>query len=420
MKWANCIFAVALGLAAAAPIATATVTTIWEIQMGAFQEGDEVTVENVVVTGSGRFGFFVQETSPHPLYQWMNSGIWVYTDGAHLGIVQRGTLVNVTGAYAEYFDFSEIDIIHDPCGTGYECSFEVVGTGTVPDPVEVAITDVNNSGPFAEAYESVLIKVDIGDDQLWAGQPDSYGEWWLFTDGVHMGDSLHVESYSSDPQGDFDYELPDEGDMITFVAGILTYSYSSYKIAPRDCEGDLGMDCPPNLRGMWAYDNAQVDVYFAVDVEQASAEDVANYEFDSGLDVLAATRDATNYRMVHLTTAAQTPGTVDIGYVYEVLSTQGVQMADGEYTFTQGITPIYDIQHVTDPLLDDSPYMDIVVTTAGRVAFVEGNYYFLQEGDAGPYKHLYGRVAASGELAVGDSIKFAGRVREYFGSTQVS
>ena len=44
MKWALGIFVMTICLALASPSAWATVTTIFDIQMGQFEEGDEVTV----------------------------------------------------------------------------------------------------------------------------------------------------------------------------------------------------------------------------------------------------------------------------------------------------------------------------------------------------------------------------------------
>lgn len=413
-----------LALAVLPASAMAVVTTIYNIQLGYHAINDQVTVENVVVTGSGRFGFFIQEVNPHPVWGRMYSGIWVFTNGSHLGLVRRGDLVNVTGAYAEYFNFSEIDVYHAPCGTQYSCSYEVVGAASVPAPVGVRIADVNNIGPYNEAYESVLIRVDSADNTLFSRAPDAYDEWYIGTDPQQypgVGDSILVDLYSADPEGDFDYTIPEEGTQLSYLQGMLVYNYSAFKIAPRNCPEDMGMACPPELRGLWAYSNTRVDLSFAVNVDEASAENEANYSFDSLLPVLSADRDDTNHRIVHLTTGPQTPGRVDVAYVEGVLSETGlVPMPPAEMTFAQGLTSIYAIQYVDDPVQDESPYYNIVCTVTGRVAAVEGNYYFLQEGDAGPYKSLYVRVARTGDLAVGDSVKVAGRVTEYYYSTYLS
>lgn len=412
--------ALLVGLAGAAQ---AVVTTIYEVQLGTYPIGTEVTVENVVVTGSARYGFFVQELDPHPLWQRMYSGVYVFTYGSHLGVVHRGDLVNVTGAYAEYNGFSEIDVNSAPCGTTVDCHYEVIGTGTEPDPVSCTIAEINtSSAPYAEAYEGVLVRVDRDDTTLFARRLDQYNEWYLSTQLTHgAGDSILVDNFSADPQGEFDYVPPDEDDPLSFLQGVLVYNYLKYKIAPRNCFEDMGVDgCPPVLRAIYAYDNTHINVTFAVDVDEASAEEESNYYFDTGLAVLQAERDAENHKLVHLTTAPQSPGEVDLGFVENVLSEAGlVMMPPGQYTFAQGLTPIYMIQHVANPTIDDSPYLNTTVTVDGRVTALEGNYYFVQEGDAGPYEHLYGRVARTSDLAVGDSLRFAGVVREYYGMTEI-
>jgi hypothetical protein len=299
-----------------------------------------------------------------------------------------------------------------------------VGTGTLPDPVSVRVNEINTAAaPYSEAYESVLIRVDRDDPSLYARAVDNFNEWYLSTQPTPgQGDSVLVDNYSADTEfGEFDYVPPDPGDQLSFLQGVLVYNYSKYKIAPRSCPEDMGMSCPPVLRGVYAYDNNHLQVTFVVDVEEASAEDENNYYFDTQLPVLLAERDPVNHKLVHLTTGPMTGGTVDIAYVENVRSENGLAtMPPGEYTFSQGLTPIYRIQHVTNNTLDDSPYANVVVTVDGRVTGVHGNYYFVQQGDAGPYQHLYGRVARTGDCAVGDSIRFAGRVREYYGSTQVS
>lgn len=414
--------ALVTGLAGAAQ---AVVTTIYDVQLGTYPVNTEVTVENVVVTASGFYGFFVQELDLHPFYQRMYSGIYVFTHGSHLGLVQRGDLVNVTGAYAEYNNFSEIDVDSAPCGSTVDCHYEVVGTETVPDPVPCRIYKLNNAHPDsseAEAYEGVLVRVDLYDSTLFARALDSHDEWYISTSATPgMGDSILVDNFPADPQGEFDYVPPDPGDPFSFLQGVLVYNYSQYKIAPRNCFEDMGVaGCPPVLRAVYAYDNTHINVSFAVDVDQASAEEESNYYFDTSLPVLLAVRDAENHKVVHLTTGPQSPGEIDIGFVENVLSEVGLlSMPPGEYTFSQGLTPIYSIQHVANPTIDESPYLNTTVTVDGRVTALEGNYYFVQQGAAGPYQHLHGRVASTSELAVGDSVRFAGEVREYYGMTEI-
>jgi hypothetical protein len=419
MKHIRCLLAFAGILALGAGSAGAVLTTIPDIQQGMHDEGTEVTVENVVVTASGFWGFFIQEQNDGPYANGMYTGILVHTAAAHVGDIKRGDVVTVTGSYEEYYDLSEIDM--SEIG-----SYEITGTAEVPEPYSLLITEINDSGPYNEAYESVLLRVDREDETLFAGQPNQYDDWHLFTDmdaGGVTGDSLMMNLRSADPNGDFSYTLPDSGDPISFAAGILIYEYGQYKLAPRNCPDDLGMPCPPVLLGMWTYDNTHVDVHFAVDVDEESAEDVFNYTFYSGLEVLVAERDETNHRMVRLATGEHSVGVGDIGYVDGVLSEEDLIMIDppGEFAFTQGLVSIYEIQFTDDYLEDASEFDDRIVTTTGRVATIERDRYcYLQHDDAGHFDHLYVRVGKVGDLAVGDSIKVAARVREYFGYTQMS
>ncbi len=405
--------------------AAAVVTDLYLIQsgLGGINEGDEVTVENVVVTASGLQGIFVQHPDEHPTYGRMYSGIFVFTHGTHLGDVRMGDLVNVTGHYKEYFGLSEIDcnIEEAPCGTTIDCVIEVIGTEIVPDPVLLNIADICTGGPNGEFYESVLVEVEDGDTSLFASQPDANDNWKLYTDAVGVGDSIYVKLRSADPEGEFSYTLPNEGDVFTSVAGVLIYDWNEFRIAPRSCLMDLGHACPPVLSGCWATSNNTVDVLFALDVDETSAETTDNYDFDSGLAVLAAERDDANHSIVHLTTGPMTPGYIETAYVFDVISEgEHVVMPEGEFTFAQGITPLYDIQYVDDNVSDESEYYDYVVTVTGRVSHHYGNYYYLQEGDAGPYKHLYVRITRLGDIADGDSVVVAGRVDEYYGGTYLT
>ncbi len=421
MKQLSTLIALSALLVLAASPAAAVVTTITNIQTGSHSIGDEVTVENVVVTASGFWGFFVQELDPQTWPDRMYSGIFIHTAASHIGDIKRGDLVNVTGVYDEYYDFSEIDLAHDYCGVTAVCFYEIIGTADVPEPVELLISEVNDTGPLNEAYESVLIRVDREDQTLFAGQPNQYDDWYLFTDAVGVGDSLLVELRSADPGGDFSYPLPEEGDELEFLQGIHTYSYGHYKLAPRNCPEDMGMPCPPVLQSMCAYANFHIDVIFAVDVDSVSASNTFFYDMDSGLEILAAERQPENHKLVRLTTEEQTPGYIETGYVEGVLSEGDLIPAPpGEYTFAQGILPIYDIQYVEDLVEDASEYENQVVTTTGRITAIEDDkYYYLQQGDAGPFKHLYVRRGKIGDLALGDSVKVAGKVVEYYGWTEL-
>jgi hypothetical protein len=390
---------------------------IFDIQLQLYNIGDPVTVDSVVVTGVGFWGFSIQEPEPDPTWEWQWSGIWVYTGNSHLGQIRRGDLVRVSGIYEEYYDFSEIDITQGG-------SFTVIDHDwPIPDPVPLLISEINDTGIYAENYEGVLVRVDRNDNTLYARAPDQYDEWYLGTEPTPgVGDSILMDHVSAAPGGDFGYETPQPGTELSYAQGILVYNYGQYKIAPRNCEEDLGMPCKPALAGAYSTGTTGVDVEFTVNVDSLTASDPQNYELLSGLLVLSAERDPDNHKLVHLVTEPQPDGQPEQIIVSGVFSEVGGLEMDPNQTadFRSGITPISMIQYVADPGLDDaSPLLDEVVTVRGRVSAMDGSYYYLQDGSGGPWNEIYCRVARVGDLQVGDSVQVAAEVREYYGYTEL-
>ncbi|MBU1702469.1 MAG: T9SS type A sorting domain-containing protein [Candidatus Eisenbacteria bacterium] len=392
--------------------------SIYDIELGVYNVGDPVTVEGVIVTATGFWGINVQEPVADGTWGYKWSGIWVYTGNTHLGNVTRGDIVNVTGVYQEYYELSEIDIT---LGGG---SITVVSSGnTLPAPVDVLISEVNDTGIDAEAYENVLIKVDRNDTSLFSRAPDTYDEWYLSTSAtIGAGDSLLMEHISADPDGDFLYETPDSGTELAFSIGTLTYNHNQYKLAPRDCNDNGGI-CKPSLLSAYSTGPNSLGVQFSVDVEEASANDADNYELLSGLLITSAQRDPNNHKKVHLTTQTQTNAAPEQIIVNAVKSESGgLEMdPDQTYDFLAGITTIYAIQHIDPPYtIDASPLLGSVVTVQATVTAVDGTYYFLQEAPGGAWHNIYSRIAATGAgVRVGDVVQVAGEVREYYGLTQI-
>jgi hypothetical protein len=98
-----------------------------------------------------------------------------------------------------------------------------------------------------------------------------------------------------------------------------------------------------------------------------------------------------------------------------MVSAQG-QVADPNesYAFRSGITPIYDIQYVANPAVEErSALLGEIVTVQGRVTALEGSYYYLQDADGGAWDGLYVRVARTGVLNIGNIVQATGRVVEY-------
>ncbi len=406
------VLSFALGLAVLAAGASASFADdrIEDIQLGLFNENDPVEVNGVIVTAVGVFGVFVQEPEPNFTDgQW--SGIWVYTGADNPVGIAEGDLVNVRGDYIEFFDFSEID-----ASNGGSDNIDIISSdNTVPGPYDVTIAEVNDTGANAEGYESVLIRVDSSDPTLYAYGEDDFGEWYVRTESDGTGDSLLVEQYSG-----FDYDVPAAGTELEYVQGVLVFNFSQYKIAPRDCLRDLGLDCPPVLQGAYATSNTSVNVEYGVPLDAAVHTDPKNYELASGAAVLSASLVQPN--VIELTTSAQTPGDPETVTVFDSRSDTGL---DGDFDqtadFRQGITAIAQIQFVADPAVDDaSPLFNSIVTVEGTVTAVEGTYYYLQDDDGGMWDGIYSRVAKDGDVAVGDLVQVSGRVNEFFGATQLN
>ncbi|MCA9729555.1 MAG: hypothetical protein KC729_17845, partial [Candidatus Eisenbacteria bacterium] len=380
---------------------------IQDIQLGLVDVGSNVIVEDVVVTAVGAFGFFVQEPNADMTFGRKWSGIWVFTN-ANNGGLQEGDLVRVTGTYIEYFGFSEIDA---SAGTRTK-----TGDGVVPPAAFVPLNTVNDTGVDAEAYESVLIKVDSTDPTLYARPLDTFGEWYLATEPTAgVGDSLLVDQYSG-----FDYNVPPAGSVLTFAAGILVYNFNQYKLAPRDCFRDLGTDCPPILRGAYSTGSTTMNIEYGVPLNAGVMADPGNYELASGVSVNAAVLSSPN--VVTLTTGTQDPGAAETVTAFASRSSAGVDGDPDQFAnFRSGITTLRRINEVPAPGTSDvSPLLNEVVTVQGTVTGLDGSYYYLQDDDGGAWDAIYCRVAKDGDLHIGDLVRVAGRVNEFFESTQIN
>ena len=193
--------------------------SIYDVQQGNFADGDEVSLENVVITSpmsESPPGFFVQEpgSESNPEY----SGIYVYIVDEQAaidlaGIVAVGGAVDIQGTYTEYYDLSEISI-------DQVTDVVVVGTDMV-NPVNVDACDVATGGSVQEAYEGVLVRVtnaDVTDDN--PDDPNDFGEFEV-AGCLRVDDLFHVADGGL-------------GDHFASITGPLYFAYDDAKIEPRD------------------------------------------------------------------------------------------------------------------------------------------------------------------------------------------
>ena len=191
------------------------ITRIYDIQYTEAPSGDsplvdqEVTIQGIVTGETYAYGseFYVQDS----VGAW--SGIMVYVGSTpdSSEMVGQGDLVTVTGTIAEYYGMTELEAT--------SVTVDSMWAGDI-EPILVNSGDVATDGDSAEAYESVLVKVESA---AITQDPNNYGEW-LVDDGT--GEVM------IDDNADY-YFWASEYDSVDYVIGPMNYSYSEHRIQPR-------------------------------------------------------------------------------------------------------------------------------------------------------------------------------------------
>ena len=180
--------------------------SIADIQDGTIADGETVTLEGVLVSSPASQeddGFFVQTPGGG---EW--SGIFVYMQSG-VPYLEPGDEITVTGSVSEFYDWTELSVSDDS-------AIEVTGSGTLT----VDSVDPSSVSDW-EPWESGLIS--IGAATATSGI-NSYGE-------IELDNGLKLDNLLYDYAGE-------AGATWTNVSGALAYSYSEWKLNPRD-DGDL-------------------------------------------------------------------------------------------------------------------------------------------------------------------------------------
>jgi len=184
--------------------------SIFQIQYTDSTDGDSEYVDSVVtttgvVTAITGTGFYMQDSAK----SW--NGIYVNSTTT----VTLGDNVTVTGTVQESFGLTQITSVSDVTNNG---------AGVLP----VALT-VGTGVASAEMYESVLLTTTGTCDNADLG----YGEWSINdgTGSVGFDDLIYVVT----PTLGWDYT----------VTGPMTYSYSAFKILPRDANDVIETEVLP-------------------------------------------------------------------------------------------------------------------------------------------------------------------------------
>lgn len=175
----------------------------------------EVTVTGIVTVGGDEFYSstlalgVIGDPAGGP---W--TGLALYGD--EIESLARGDSVVLTGTVAEAFGLTELTFISD---------VQIISSGHTPPPATPIDTgDISNTDANPEEYESVVCVVT----DAMVTEVMTYGEF-LMDDG--SGDCL------GDDLGDYSW-TPAVGDTVYSATGVVWYSYSEYKLEPRD-DNDL-------------------------------------------------------------------------------------------------------------------------------------------------------------------------------------
>jgi predicted extracellular nuclease len=194
--------------------------TIYEIQSGDVPRNSEVTITEVIATGIGDNGLFIQDPRGGQY-----SGIWVFAGMSGPTLPALGDVVNVTGTYDEYFELSEIDV-----SAGEITVVDSPGAANVPAPASVTTAELG------EPWEGVHVR--IGADTYTVSEVAAMNDEFRVVDRGGAAIWVDDELFSVPGSGAFDGLSV--GSTFGAIQGPLHYTFDEFKIAPRaasDLEG---------------------------------------------------------------------------------------------------------------------------------------------------------------------------------------
>ncbi|MCH9688692.1 MAG: amidohydrolase family protein [Deltaproteobacteria bacterium] len=206
---------------------TACPASIYDVKDGTIGTGEDVLFEDVLVTGVGANGYFLQVHPDDADYLGVDfSGIFVFANGFVLPAV--GDRVTVEGTVNEFFGQTQIAAGADPT---------ILSSGNPPPPPEITtVADIIENGPLQAELEGVVVVVFIAqvtDIAPPAGPGDDGTNEFEIMGGLRVNDFMHV----ADP-------FPVVGQTYSQIIGISRWANDFTKLEPRD-----SADFPPSLVG---------------------------------------------------------------------------------------------------------------------------------------------------------------------------
>jgi cytosine/adenosine deaminase-related metal-dependent hydrolase len=202
-------------------------TTIYQIRSGTNAVGSFVQITDALVTAATGTTFFVQvNPGSTPFTGVDNSGLQVYSgNGAVMAAPAVGSVVTIVGNVSEFGGAVQMDTL---------ASIQETATGvTIPDPIDVMVSEVLVNGTKAATLQGILIR--IRDVTVTSANPDAPSDFQEFSvDGLRVDDILYAVP-----------ARPAVGEMYSSVTGILHFGFSNTKIEPRNANDILSG--PPSL-----------------------------------------------------------------------------------------------------------------------------------------------------------------------------
>ena len=192
-------------------------SSIWDMER---IEG--MTVTGVVTSTLSDLGLTTIQDGTDPY-----SGIYLQASlGDSIEFLHRGDQIRITAAdVTEVFGVTHLENVE----------WELVQhAAPVPQALQVPIDSITGSAAYAEQYEAMLLEfndVYIVDDS--ADAPSHFGEFFVNHD-LADASGLRVDDYSTRIPYEFTTDSIAEDDFFDYVRGVLFYSFSNWKLLPRD------------------------------------------------------------------------------------------------------------------------------------------------------------------------------------------
>lgn len=308
------------------PGAMNTITPIYDIQHTMDASGDSPYVGQIIATqgvvtaviGIGNKNVFIQDG----IGPW--SGLHVYNPDESVNI---GDLVEIEGVIIEYYGLTEIE----------DGNITVLSLGNPIPAAEILPT----GSVSQEQWESVLVRVE---NAHVTNEDMGYGEW-IVNDG---SGGVYIDDLAN-----YDY-VPSNGDLLCYVQGPLYFSYSNFKIEPRN-NNDIMLKPVINefSASTTGLDVEYVEIFGQPDFDY-SAFTILEIEGDSGAstgvidDVIPVdTTDSSGFWLGNLPANALENGTITLLLV-------------------EGFTGLYgdDLDTDDDGVLDVTPWNVIIDSVA--------------------------------------------------------